>query len=330
MIPIDNTKLPPGTVAVVTSEIARFSSFHLDLQALLVPRGTIMAWSQGVNIAANLNRAVLQMAGEWFWIANDDHRFHPKALMVLLTHFQVLRPAEPIDILVPAVSIRKPPFHPVVYVRSTTSPGRYAAVDWRRYPSRGPFCEVDGQPIVAGGAGMLIRRSAIDAVGMPWFEEGRTREEALGEDLFFCEKALKAGIKVWADPSVTLGHTTPMTVWPVLTPRGHWRVDLDVGEDITLRLSCTNHGIMPDEDEEPESPDAMIVRQGRPGAPAEDALDEESPADGAPAPTPIKRRLILEPANWTEALKAGKTPTLRLKVEAGVATGGDDADQDGE
>lgn len=52
---------------------------------------------------------------------------------------------------------------------------------------------------------MLIKREALEKIPRPWFGLG-TNERWLGEDVFFCEKAIENGVEVWMDASLTVGH----------------------------------------------------------------------------------------------------------------------------
>jgi GT2 family glycosyltransferase len=53
----------------------------------------------------------------------------------------------------------------------------------------------------------LFKTSVFDKVEAPWFEESESVEGEFGtEDVVFCEKAQKAGIEVWCNPSIEMGH----------------------------------------------------------------------------------------------------------------------------
>ena len=49
-----------------------------------------------------------------------------------------------------------------------------------------------------------------------WFEYGDK-----SEDIVFCEKAKKAGFKIYADLSCRLGHITTAVVWPAVNNGAH-------------------------------------------------------------------------------------------------------------
>lgn len=55
---------------------------------------------------------------------------------------------------------------------------------------------------------MLIKMSVFDKIEKPWFNFGRNSEAELvyGEDTFFCQQVIKAGLEVWCDGSLNIGH----------------------------------------------------------------------------------------------------------------------------
>lgn len=61
--------------------------------------------------------------------------------------------------------------------------------------------------VVATGF-LLIKMSVFDKIEKPWFNFGRDENAELvyGEDTFFCQQVIKAGMDVWADPNVTIKH----------------------------------------------------------------------------------------------------------------------------
>lgn len=55
---------------------------------------------------------------------------------------------------------------------------------------------------------MLIKMSVFDKIAKPWFNFGRDSDAELvyGEDTWFCQQVIKAGMEVWADPTVNITH----------------------------------------------------------------------------------------------------------------------------
>lgn len=55
---------------------------------------------------------------------------------------------------------------------------------------------------------MLIKLSVFDKIAKPWFNFARNEnaEMVYGEDAWLCKQAIEAGIEVWADGSLNIGH----------------------------------------------------------------------------------------------------------------------------
>lgn len=61
--------------------------------------------------------------------------------------------------------------------------------------------------VVATGF-LLIKMSVFDKIEKPYFQFGRDENAELvyGEDTWFCQQCIKAGIDVWADPTIEIDH----------------------------------------------------------------------------------------------------------------------------
>lgn len=62
-----------------------------------------------------------------------------------------------------------------------------------------------------GGACLLVERNVLETMGWPWFQrcEGHPSgglQVGCSGDVFFCEKAGKAGLQIWAHPAVKCSH----------------------------------------------------------------------------------------------------------------------------
>jgi len=65
------------------------------------------------------------------------------------------------------------------------------------------FCSVDGNELVTIPTGcMLIRLSVLEKMKPPYFRCDRP----VGEDVFFCAWLWSAGVKIWCDPTIDVGH----------------------------------------------------------------------------------------------------------------------------
>lgn len=81
--------------------------------------------------------------------------------------------------------------------------------DWLTWnPPVGPF-EIQ----YAGFGCVLIRREVLDQMGFPWFREdygNQNGEWNITEDIFFCDKARRAGFTVYGVADVVCGHVKPV------------------------------------------------------------------------------------------------------------------------
>jgi hypothetical protein len=191
----------PVTVATISGDFPRYHQFYTSLQRLLVPVGSSFKTVFGNGFASLRNTCIKEMdpEAEWIWFIDDDHPFDANVLLDLLKN--------DVDIVQPLVLTRKPPHWPYVY--RYLGDGAFSNYMMDELPTEGLF-EADA----VGTGGMLIRRKVFEAVADPWFEEGKTAKDAIGEDLYFCLKAREAGFKVYVDCSVRMGHMCMGAVWP--------------------------------------------------------------------------------------------------------------------
>jgi hypothetical protein len=189
-----------GVIGVISGDLARYTSFATSMLRLHVPGNSAWAWHTGNGFASLRNHIVREMEPDvdWLFFMDDDHTFYPDILLRLLDRN--------VDIIQPLVSTRKPPYRPYGYMHDGQD---YRSMNWSDFPLHG-IKQVDA----VGTGGMLVRRKVLDAVGDPWFEEGRTGKEHLGEDLHFCTKARGKGFQVFVDCDVRMGHMATVQVWP--------------------------------------------------------------------------------------------------------------------
>ena len=202
---------PAGTVGVVVGSLARYRAVFTSLEKLRVPAGTNLWFAEGVEIARNCNTLVDEMTGEWLWIMGDDHRFGPDVLLRLLDR--------QVDIVVPLVCRRHPPFESVLYKAMVGDGMPNEKYRLSELPPGG-LIEVDA----AGSAGMLVRQHVFGSLPRPWFRW----QPSTSEDVGFCVEARKAGFKVHADLDQTMTHITPCELEPVLKD-GKWAISADIG-----------------------------------------------------------------------------------------------------
>lgn len=208
-----NPSKTAGTIAVCSGRDTVHIDFALSLLGVQTA-DTTLTWTRGADIPTARNEIVRNMKGDWVWFIDDDHTFRPDTLARLA--------GRDVPIVAPVVLTKRPPFRPVFYPHRVAT--GYIAGSLNDLPTDGSLHEVQA----VGAAGMLIHRRVFDALTDPWFEAGKVDGQALGEDLWFCQKARDAGFPVHVDPTVTLGHLAPVSISPVLVGDG-WQVGLDIG-----------------------------------------------------------------------------------------------------
>lgn len=215
-----------GTIGVIASDLARYSDFCLAMSILAKPPETRIIWTKTTDVVGNANAICRKMMGEWVWIMGDDHVFNPDILLRLLEH--------EVDIVVPLVFTRTPPYKPVVMSAPHGSDEQgHLEYEVAWLPGEGLH-----EVYAAGSAGMLIRRHVLEAIGDPWFA---TDGRGLNEDLTFCAKAREAGAKIYCDVDVQMGHIAPHTVWPEHRDGG-WQPNLVLDPQTVVPLK----NVLPD------------------------------------------------------------------------------------
>lgn len=204
------------SICVFSGELARYPSFAICLEHLNVPRNSQLLWATGLEFVRNQNVMVKEASGEYIFILGDDHTFHPSLLMNLLKHN--------VDIVVPLVSMRQPPFEPVI-IREPIGEGR--RYKWSEINSKGLMKLPIGSTV--GSAGMLIKKEVFKALPYPYFECGKVFTDVISEDVSFADKLARYGYQVHVDTSSVMGHITPSTIIPEQDPSGKWGTTLSIG-----------------------------------------------------------------------------------------------------
>lgn len=212
-------KHPPGTIGFSIGDVVRYVEFVVSLQRMWRPAGTTSSYGQSVSIPENMNTIIRGMPPEsqWLHIQSDDHIWHPDLLRLLLD--------TELDVVVPLIVRRGPPFVPVINKRRTRQRS-YMVFPYSEIPTSG-LLEVH----TAGTGGMLIRRHVLDAIKEM---QGHDRVfevekgDKLAEDYYLCQKIRKAGFKIYCNVEAIMGHQGRMAVWPEVAD-GKWRLRFDVG-----------------------------------------------------------------------------------------------------
>lgn len=216
---------PPGTIVVISGDLSRYSSFAMSFCAVEKPMGSSSSWITSADIVDNLNTSVQHMTGEWIWILGDDHVFAPETLMRLLAHN--------LPAVFPVCCHRKPPFAPIIF-REQTADGQYQYWPPAELPETG-LLQVAG----GSGAGFLVRKYVLDAIGDPWFQAGGITGRRLEEDTYFQQRIRQTGFPIHCDLDTWIGHIGPGAIWPRQTSDEGWSAWVD--------MSCSVPGLSREE-----------------------------------------------------------------------------------
>ena len=169
-----------------------------------------------VDMARNeMVRRFLAGEAEWLLMVDSDMTFAPRSLERLASRR--------VDLVGGLCFTRYVPPLPAIFrgVTRVREDGReflriqcQETMGWlERHPEaleRCP-CVLDGaaegdgmvRADATGGAFLLTHRRVFEAVGEPWFKRDELKK---GEDFYFFEKVRRAGMELWIDRSVVVGH----------------------------------------------------------------------------------------------------------------------------
>lgn len=207
----------PGYVGVATADTGRYVDFIQAFDQVRFPPNTPFKRVKGLSVAANYNvlvRSMLALDAEWLWIMDDDHIFPPDILCNLLER--------DVDIVTPLYLRRVLPFHPVLLGDESRDYPRY---DFEWLKGKSGLIDVTPDATLPTG-GMLIKRHVLEAMDDPWFETGQINSEYGSWDIWFTEKARKAGFSLFLDLDNTMGHIVPLSVVPIKDDKGNWGFDI--------------------------------------------------------------------------------------------------------
>lgn len=228
-----------GIVGIVAPENSRYTSFWGDVQNLEAPDGVEVKIEYGGTLGMARNAIVqqfLQTDARWLVMIDDDHAVDAQFLRRwLYTHETKLNEPLRYPIVASLYLLRGAPFAPTLYgIRGTDwlleesiaarqgkaghPERRYQHFSLKDFPKTGVVGEtLDGRPICgAGASGMFVRRDVYERIQPPWY-----RLDEIGEDFYFCEKAMQAGFPIRVDLDSRLGHLAPFAIWPDVL-EGEW------------------------------------------------------------------------------------------------------------
>jgi len=172
----------------------------------------------GADVAVARNTLALDFKGDYIFFIDDDVLPPMDTLVKLLKHDK--------DIVAGLYFAKQRPHFPQMFRKSKKAKGRYDSII--EYP-KDDLLEID-----ACGAGcMLIKKEVFDKLKKPFFQYIPRGENTprMGEDFYFCEKAKKAGFKIYCDTSIVCKHIGTTYIGPE-----HWQISLDKLKEIERQL----------------------------------------------------------------------------------------------
>lgn len=202
-------------IGIATAELARSASFYDYLHYLRKPEGTLRisfhtnsgAWNRNLIIEDALENNCTHIL-----FLDDDMAFGADALLRLISHDK--------DIVSGLYLNRNHPHSPVIFDYACLEDGRAS----RRLLTEGEqgLIEVEA----AGFGFLLVKTEIFKFMEKPYVRTGEFHKDRRSEDISFCCRARKIGIKIFCDLDCIIGHIGQMIVWPV-NNNGVWDTGID-------------------------------------------------------------------------------------------------------
>jgi hypothetical protein len=205
---------PEGTIALPVRD-------HVNTATMMSMMFTDWSWlggarldqliMQGSILTMQRNEAVQKMRGKYLIFIDDDMVFPSDAIHRLVGAYEELLDAGVGPFMVGGLCFRRtPPYQPTLYVREQPTSGQYNFMEeWNE-----GLVEVDA----TGMAFVLIPSEVFAAVAgtdMPSYETRQRLgglpsffrwDKNFGEDLQFCQDAKAAGVRIFVDTRIAIGH----------------------------------------------------------------------------------------------------------------------------
>lgn len=212
-------------IAIPTAEYARRADFYDYLGLLDKPEGSYQISTHGQSPAGGRNIAIrfaLEQGFTHILFIDDDVCFTSDSLKKLLAH--------DLDVVTGLYLMRNYPHRPILFDIALDD----GKCGWH-YLSPNEHGLI---PIVNCGLGfVLINTRVFDLIEKPYVRLGQCDLENWTDDIDFFNRLRKAGVKLYCDLNVKVGHISSMIVWPV-EKDGQWYTAYDTKGDGAITIPC--------------------------------------------------------------------------------------------
>ena len=214
-------------IAKSSAEMPRYHQFQDSLDRLITPPGTEIMPLHSSSPAKNRNLLILEALRRGYYshifFVDDDQAFREDTLMRLLSR--------DVDIVSGMYCVKFEPFY-IIALDNPNENNMSQFINMNKYKPN----ELIEVPRVPAGC-LLVKTSALETIQEyiedefstfedqrlvtsnnyvnKWFTLGHIQPDEWGDDLWFCDRAREAGLKIYLDTGVPVGHMTPCALWPV-------------------------------------------------------------------------------------------------------------------
>ena len=157
------------------------------------------------------------------WL-DDDIMFNPDLAIKLIEH--------DLDMVTALYYSRIDKILPVIYLHCNDKKDPFKHFPLVEVPDN--LFEVDA----CGFGALMMKREVLDKIKAPWFDFNQA-----GEDISFCVKAKKAGIKIHCDATYKLGHLGERTVISEDTYKKYIKDNPDLHDRKKVKLNGTSEAL---------------------------------------------------------------------------------------
>lgn len=193
--------------------------FYDCFAGLKLPEGSTRQRVVGGSIPTNLNTLVdcaFEEHCTHLFIVEDDSLFANDTVTRLLSH--------DVPVVAGLCRARSAPFRPYVYQGITEDGLGYR-----------PLTPTDTGLIkcsATGLGGILINMDVFAKLTRPYFHHYFVGEKEWGQDIVFGKAMIDAGVDVYCDTDVIIGHTTQCVIGSEKTKDGPWVITVQINEAV--------------------------------------------------------------------------------------------------